>query len=186
MFGICPPLPKRLNTSFLLMPRRIRRSRRGTSRAIKTVSYNNQTTHSFATFAIAATTTPPCRFLLIENKAQGDMKCKNFTLRIAASTSPAPFIFALIYVPNPTVWDTQVLTYGSATVPAQIYSPYQNVIMSGSIPMTAGSPVSFYTRLARILEPTDKIVLICCPIGATDDDYGWSCDVILNYVQTFQ
>jgi hypothetical protein len=77
------------------------------------------------------------------------------------------------------------MNVGDAGQVVQLYDPPQNVIMSGTLPTVAGTPVSFHSRLARNMEPGDMIVFLCRPIYAPTDQMITHCDIILNYVQTF-
>jgi hypothetical protein len=168
--------------------RRRRSTGRRFGRAIKTVSYNNQTISTFHTLTWPANTerVPLEKFVLIQNRALGDVKVKNFSLKIQTAVFPTPVIFALVYVPAVMVVDNLDLGMGVATTQVQLYAPAQHVVLCGSLPHDNSAPMSFHSRLARNLEPGDKIVLIMK--GITGIAQGASADVVvlLNYVVTVQ
>jgi hypothetical protein len=170
------------------MPRRFRRSsRRSFGRPLKTVSYNNQTVHAYEHCLVPHGTVPCPWFQLIHNVAVGDMKVKNFTLKMATTDLQCPLAFALVYLPFTVAAEGQNLYVGDHTIAAQLYSPAQNVILSGILPAAAGTPQSFHTRLARNMEPGDYILLLVKPIVVfPDDDWQYGIDIILNYVNTMQ
>jgi hypothetical protein len=170
------------------MPRRLRRSRRSYGRSLKLVNWNNQTIHAFSEGVWAPNSSATLWSKLITNVSVGDMKVKNFTLRIAIGEGcPCPIAFALVYVPYTVEESGLKLSVGTATAPMQLYDPPQNVIMAGTLPMTPGVPVTFHSRLARNMEPQDKIVLLFNPIynNASQEDWKVPFDFMLNYVNTF-
>jgi hypothetical protein len=173
----------------LSMSSRRRRSiGRRFGRAIKTVSYNNQTVSAFGTLIWPANAeqVPLDKFILIQNRALGDVKVKNFSLKIQTATFPAPVIFALVYVPAVMAVESLDLGMGVATTQIQLYAPAQHVIMSGSLPHDNSTPMNFHSRLARNLEPGDRIVLILKGISGISGGQRSDIIVLLNYVVTVQ
>jgi hypothetical protein len=169
------------------MPRRFRRtSRRSFGRPLKTVSYNNQTVHCFDLCNVAHDTTPVFSFKLVHNVAVGDMKVKNFTLKLATTDMECPLVFALVYVPYTVDIAALNLSVGDHDIPAQLYAPAQNVLLAGTLPTNAGVPQQFHTRLARNMEPGDYIVLLLKPMVAMNADWQFAIDVMANYVNTMQ
>jgi hypothetical protein len=177
---------KQLITSFFIMSLRSRRSRRFYSRSLKLVNWNNQTVHVFSAVNFPGGQTVCGYCVLIKNQSVGDMKVKNFTLKIALGICPVPLCYALVYVPYTVHPETCDILVGTPIQPVQSYDPPQNGIMSGTRPTTSGVPVTFHSRRARNLEPTDAIVLLIKLIYPNDTQGSWEIpmDAILNYVNT--
>jgi hypothetical protein len=132
-----------------------------------------------------STTTLSCQ--LVKNVAVGDMKVKDFTLKIALGVCLCPTCFALVYVPYPVTVEGLKLSVGTSTDPLQLYDPPQNVILSGTLPTTSSVPVTFHGHLARNMEPNDKIVLLFNPIYPNTSSTNWEIpiDIMLNCLNTF-
>jgi hypothetical protein len=172
------------------MPRRFRRSSRRFGRPVKTVSYNNQTVHAINHLEWDGNIdhVPRCWYKLIGNLAVGDCKVKNFSLKIQSGIFPVPVVFALVYLPSVMTVEALDLSQGVPAEPVQLYNPAQNVIMSGILPHGNTGLMNFHSRLARNLEPHDKICLVMKAIQGTADGQNFvaNIDVSLNYVVTMQ
>lgn len=107
---------------------------------------------------------------------KGVRKVKNFRITIATDIG-VPCAWAVVYVPEGL--SPSVMSIGTANMPASLYEPNQNVIMSGILSAQPGNAQVYSTRLARILNSGDKIVFLFKPV--TDPGQGHSIVVNLNY-----
>lgn len=138
------------------MPRRYRRRSYSRSRPLKTVKYSNETTNITESLDIAEGDQAEAP-LISSVDVQGVRKAKNFTLKMIYGGT-TPLVWVLIYVPE----GQQIgkLSYGSASAPASLYEPNQNVIMSGYLIPTYQQAQVYRTRLARNLNSGDSIYIV--------------------------
>ena len=118
---------------------------------------------------------PSAEPLVVDSIASlGARKAKNFTLDIVAGScylsndtgtelstkipdSICPVYFALVYLPDGLSKTGQDLAIGAGATTSLI-EPNQNVIMQGVL--YPGQPQRVFTKLGRILDSGDKIVLL--------------------------
>jgi hypothetical protein len=168
-------------TSLLFMPRRFRRYARS-ARTVKPVHYANKTVAGQAQ-AVFPTHGTVAQVVVASTTAQGVRKVKNPTLRLVmAPPDPATFVlWALIYGPQGFPDTSLKLMVGAqGEVPASIFEPNQNVIMSGLLNATGPQePVTYRSRLARNLESGDAIYLLV--LNPHDAQVNISIAYSLNY-----
>lgn len=166
------------------MPRRYRRRSYRLMRPVKTTKYSNETTATYVSYRFLPDENYKTTFTP-ESSVMGTRKVKNFTLSIIAGT-PIPFYFALVYVPEGTTASN--LNYGktldgNVLTSLSLYEPNQNVILSGIFGGAANQVYRFKSRLARNLNSSDSIQLVCKPVADTTESIALLAT--LNYAMAF-
>lgn len=162
------------------MARRYRRTGRY-SRRLKTVKYSNETASWGGDINGGTAIT-----MVAGAQIQGMRKCKNFELKLSvgASSDIAPsnaaIAYALVYVPENT--SPHQLNFGTDSSASNLYTPDQNVIMSGTCNLNGAVTIN-RTRLARNLNSGDSIALIIQSIDITAGSF--KTIATLNYAMTF-
>ena len=167
------------------MPRRYRRRRYALTRPVKTAKYSNET---FAAIQQVDTTSSADWFVLLSSASPvlGTRKAKNFTLTLVTS-SPVPFFFALVYVPegtNPSGLNAGSTVEQNVLISASLYEPNQNVIMSGSFGGPNSTVERYKTRLARNLNSGDSIFLVfhnLVPGDSASENVAVQCNYAISY-----
>ncbi len=168
-----------------------RRTRTYIRRPLRTIKYSNETFNFNAALNIPANSNPTYQSpIVLDTNIGGTRKIKNLSLSIMAYSRnndwAIPFVFAVIYYPEQTGQEIKppVLNVGGtindqAIEPLSIYEPNQNVIMSGFIPTSSNTPVTFRSRLARNLNSGDTVLLLLRPIGVATE--ALDVDVAANF-----
>lgn len=166
--------------------RRYRRYRSiGYSRSIKPVKYSNETYNFASTLTLAPNQNIKLAFVP-STTIQGVRKLKNFTLSFNSDID-TPLLFALVYVPEGTT--PQDISFGTPDqqgnlIPATLYEPNQNVIMSGTLGGPNYAVGRYKSRLARNLNSGDQIFLIVRSVDLTNSVTG-NLVMALNYAIAF-